>query len=449
MNIFRVMNLKTHKNRHKKSKFTISLKFHIPYRRSRWGPHYLEMLKPQPKIASGDEFSQDKFLLEPNVKAIIGKLKYYNKNIEELPLLLSPKTETSGEIIPVEEQKNIQASDLLSVQDVDDANYTIQYLAHTKNFNKIGIIADLLKKNNLPIEVESYAAILAKHNHDKNYEAANQLFNELMQSPDFIPTPSIWKEKISLLVKEKNVVKAIELLETLQTKKIQIPITAHNEILDALVHAKHKEHEKIMNFWLKMHENASIQLNAASFQHMIHYSAVRGEVERAFFYFDELKSLNITPTIEVFCQMIQASARAPYWVSGYEESISDALFLLESHQVYPDVRIYNEIIQAYSLSGDSVSSEYYFWEMVRKGIQPNRTTINNLLKSYAKSNSNLARTYSYPGRFYKPETLPLSWKDEAMKLLGPARAFELCKFSSFATSFFPLVNHPFCSQFWY
>ena len=54
---------------------------------------------------------------------------------------------------------------------------------------------------------------------------------------------------------------------------------------------------------------------------------------------------------------------APHWEKGFEDTIFDAIALLEGSELEADANTYNEIIYAFARSRDAQAAEFYFWEM--------------------------------------------------------------------------------------
>lgn len=68
------------------------------------------------------------------------------------------------------------------------------------------------------------------------------------------------------------------------------------------------------NVWERMHHEP-VELDARAFSVMIRNCSMQRMVERAFFYFDELKCIGLEPTLEVFHSLFRACSTASHWVS--------------------------------------------------------------------------------------------------------------------------------------
>eukprot|EP01035_Chromulina_nebulosa_P019038 gene19038-24859_t len=152
---------------------------------------------------------------------------------------------------------------------------------------------------------------------------------------------------------------------------------------------------------------------------MLNYCIKTSQVEKAFFYYDEIIALKIDVTLETYRLLIRACAEAPHWVNGYHDIIFDAISKLEGSELKPDESIYNAIIHAFGKAGDCIASEYYFWEMIRKKIKPSVLTYNSLLYAYARSNSVGASTYGYHGRYVRPLERAYTPDEQAVADIGP------------------------------
>lgn len=68
--------------------------------------------------------------------------------------------------------------------------------------------------------------------------------------------------------------------------------------------------------WERMHMEPTAPLDARAFTIMMRHCSMQAKVERAFFYIDEMRSLNIEPTLELCHALLHASAHAPHWVDN-------------------------------------------------------------------------------------------------------------------------------------
>jgi len=148
-------------------------------------------------------------------------------------------------------------------------------------------------------------------------------------------------------------------------------------------------------------------------------------VERAFFYLDEMKSLGIEPTRDTFHALFRACATAPHWVNGYNDVIFDAMDAMEGCELPPTVETYNCVIHAFARARDAVAAEYYFWEMIRKGMQPDKETYASLLRAHAEAQSVGAHKYGSRGRYCRPTPPPPTADEQAMLDVGPQGVAEI------------------------
>jgi pentatricopeptide repeat protein len=380
----------------------------------------------------------------PNYKDVINRLEAFNKG---------NNAKTSSESVSVDNVVNIASSTvqsassstflpsplvtsslaiipdsgnaLITLEDESTGNESIVYLAKKGNYYKAKQLCNLMKAANLYVNIESYTALLRLARQQGNLIEANSYFNEIMSSQTLLPSVMVWEEKISILFKEKNLLEIFKLIKHLEKIEVPLSVKPYNQALSLLIKERDRD-DDILNFWTEMHEK-SIKLDVNSFVPMIQYCSYKGEFEKAFFYYDELKGLGIVPTKEIFIQLLRSAARAPVWIHGYEDSISDVLYELEANEIVPDAVIYNEIIRAYAETGDSLSAEFYFWEMKRKGLELDKYIYGSLLDAYAKAQSIGAPRYGKKGRFIKPKEFTRSDQEEALRLVGVKKSFKYCK----------------------
>ena len=113
----------------------------------------------------------------------------------------------------------------------------------------------------------------------------------------------------------------------------------------------------------------TVQLDAHAFAIIMRHCSMQAKVERAFFYNDEMRLLKIEPTLEYCHALLYASAHAPHWVcsifslyiyllkrvrsfsfqvNGYQDTIFEAMAVIENAELVPTVETYNCIIYAFS-----------------------------------------------------------------------------------------------------
>ncbi len=153
------------------------------------------------------------------------------------------------------------------------------------------------------------------------------------------------------------------------------------------------------------------------------------EPERAFFLYDEMKVLGNVPNEDLFAHLISACGTAPVWVSGYQDTIFDAMALMEGAELLPTRRIYNAVIKAFGKANDPVAAEFYFWEMSRKGILPDEHSYEALLDALGRAQIVYSPKYGTLGRYVRPER-KLSEDDKAYIRVGPERVAKISKCTS-------------------
>jgi pentatricopeptide repeat protein len=303
-------------------------------------------------------------------------------------------------------------------------NHAIEQFNRVDKDGKAKLLFRLMRETNIPIEESSYISMINASIKFQDFHDGKRYFDELMES---VASPSVeaWEAKLSLLARAGDIDEAIKTLDSLKKLNINVGVNGYNSILKAFAQ---KNDSKVPDFWLKMHRDG-VALNADSFSSMLRYCSYRGEGERAFFYLNEMKGLGIQPNEELFCQLLRSASKVPVWISGYEDTIFDAIAVMESYEYKPSTRLYNEIILAFALAGDGVAAEYYYWEMKRKGIQPDSFTYRYLLEAYSKAQSIGSSSYGWKGRYVKAVPAPLTPYQEARKEIGARRTIELSKLS--------------------
>jgi len=197
----------------------------------------------------------------------------------------------------------------------------------------------------------------------------------------------------------KDVTSAIATIDRLKALGAPLTTGMFNSVLYVLVKDGHND--EALNWWLRMHREPGIVLNEDSFVHMIKHATQTRNAEKAFWYLDEMKAslVNVKPTLRVFNKLLRACAEAPVWVRGFEDTVFEAMAMMEGAEIEPNVLTYQYIMYAFGRAGDSRAAEYYFWEMKSKGLAPNLACYNVLLQAYGKAQSVGASEHAVPGRY--------------------------------------------------
>ena len=195
----------------------------------------------------------------------------------------------------------------------------------------------------------------------------------------------------------KDVTEAIATIDRL--KALGVPLTIHmfNSVLSILIKDGH--HDESLNWWLRMHREPGLKLNEDSFAYMLKHATATRNHERAFWYMDEMKAVDIKPTLRIYNKLLRACAEAPVWVRGFEDTIFEAMAMMEGAEIEPNILSYQHIITAFGRAGDSRAAEYYFWEMKSKGLKPNLTCTNALLQAFGKAQQVGASEFAIAGRY--------------------------------------------------
>lgn len=315
-------------------------------------------------------------------------------------------------------------SDIEALNNIDEANNSLQILAKNNRANQADEIYELMIRSKMSISPESLEAMIKVKTMKKQYALAEGIFNNIVAQS--LPSIEAWNALIACKAESGKPDDAVQTIDTILMKGgISPTVDMLNSILKAYVNKGKAKINEVVQTWHRMHQGNA--LNLESFHIMLRYCSKSSQAEKAFFYFDELKVLNIEPTIETFVRLIRAAAEAPHWVHGFHDIIFDAMTYFEGAELEPTVELYNAIIHAFGKAGDGTASEFYFWEMIRKGIEPTEETFNSLLFSYARSCSVGAKYYGYKGRYVRPLDRKLRKDSQALADLGPAGIIPHCK----------------------
>jgi pentatricopeptide repeat protein len=215
---------------------------------------------------------------------------------------------------------------------------------------------------------------------------------------DLVPNQVSWSNLINAVVKQKDsnnkfsVEKGLEILNRLENSGVLVTIAMFNTVLKGMVENNDSE-TQVMDFWMRMHATPAISLDSIAFSIYLRHCKLTSQIERAFFAMDEMKLLEVEQTTYVFRHFFRSCAESPFWVKGYEDTIIDAMRMMEGQELMPDSDIYNAVIYAFARSCDAKAAEFYFWEMRRKGLEQDTETYNALLNALARSQTVGAARY--------------------------------------------------------
>ena len=306
-------------------------------------------------------------------------------------------------------------------------NQALRYYANENWIFKVDRIIKVMGMNNVAVDDESIVAVIRLKTKRKLFDEAEALFDRLTSTSS--PSIHAWEAIVSCKCERGKPDEALQMIDgVLNRSGISPTVDMLNSVLKCYVNQGRLKEDCINDLWRRMHvENFSLNLD--SFHIMLRYCSKSFQAERAFFYLDELKSIKLQPTIETYVRLIRATAEAPHWVPGFNDIIFDAMSMLEGSELVPTVEVYNAIIHAFGKAGDATASEFYYWEMVRKGIAGDTATFNALLFAYARNCSVYAKCYGYKGRYAKP--LDRKYRNDAQAIadVGPMRMSEHCECS--------------------
>lgn len=369
-------------------------------------------------------------------------IKLFQENDSQIPLQPNPvnQFEILERLEALSNSSNIQNKsahgiikvsdqiDITQVPSEEDCNLAlIAFLDSEERYLKPSSsskMLDLMERNNIQLNIAAYNKLMQNANSTRQYAYTEKLFNELVKS-SLNPNIESWTAVIISKSKQRRGHEALKLIDNVLAKSRILPtIEMFEAILRDFIYRNLIDDAR--DLWMRLHEEVGLKLSLNSFHLMMKCCARTKEVEKAFFYFDELKSRGLTPNIETFDYLIRACAEAPHWIQGYEDIIYDALSMMEGYELQPTVDIYNIIIYAFGKAGDATAAEFYFWEMKRKGIKPIQQTYNNLLFAYGRSCSVGAESYGYRGRWVRTKEKKYTKETQALADVGPDYLAKQC-----------------------
>ena len=155
------------------------------------------------------------------------------------------------------------------------------------------------------------------------------------------PDPLSWTALVHAQASAGHAQRALQTLDRVKPFGLaSAPMYA--SVLKALVRAR--AHSDAYQLWERMHGEPGLAIPLEAFAAMLKMCSQTREVERAFFYMDELRQRGLQPTAATFTALFRACAGAPHWVNGYQTVVFDAMAVMEGCEVAPTVETYNAIM---------------------------------------------------------------------------------------------------------
>lgn len=298
------------------------------------------------------------------------------------------------------------------------ANSALLHYSKLGDYSRAKEVYDLMKLLKIDISPSVYPAYMKLGTKEGKYADMDSVFDGfvLANNASAVPNVFAWTAKIVNTARAGKPDEALKIVNQLQKAGAPLSVRMFNSILASYI--KLGNFKEAYQIWERMHEEPGVELDTFSFSIMMKYCLYTQQPEKAFFYIDEMRSVGLKPDLMTFQNLFTACATAPFWVNGYQDIIFEAMCLMEGAELLPNTEIYNSIIFAFAKAGDAVSAEFYFWELIRKGLKPDVSTFEYLLSSYGESQSIGASRYGKKGRYVKPEPRPLSDDQQMYQELG-------------------------------
>ena len=311
------------------------------------------------------------------------------------------------------------------------------------SFNKpnsgVGLVSTVSTASEpMTIPVAVYNEYLRVAYELKQYDLIEEMFvkdiSVVMESDDFQSPHMVFKQQADMTTwswylqamakngNPDNAMKEIDRLEKIPS--LQVTTEMYNAVLDVYIDSK--RFEDAYALWERMHVTPDLQLNNESFISILKYCSMTNQSERAFYVYDEMKALDLNPNAAVFAGLFKACGEAPQYVNGYEDTVEEAMCLMEGCEIFPTSEVYENILHAYSVPGDIISAEFYFWEMKRKGLEMTPTAYTNLLLAHSHNSSVGLKKWGYNQRFVKKQE-QLTEDQKVVRKIPPAKMAKLSK----------------------
>jgi pentatricopeptide repeat protein len=307
----------------------------------------------------------------------------------------------------------------------EDANNSLLHFARSGDIQGAMHMYNVMNALSIPLEQKAIAPLIKAATRAKDFTTADQIFSATLNDDSKDVSLDMWAAKIHNLAHQRDPEAAEAILNDLIKVNLQPQPTMYSAVLGAYVNTKN--FPKAYAFWERMHME-NVEIDHDGFHHMFNYCLMNGQSERAFFYYDEMtQSYNLDPTLRTFKLFFEAVGTAPAFVPGYQDTLLDALAIMDGKEMIPDAGVYEAVIGGFAKARDPVAAEYYFWEMQRKGIAPTSHVYANLLLSFAQAQSVGANRYGTMGRYSKPPAKKPTPDQQDLIDLGPMKVAKIRK----------------------
>lgn len=264
----------------------------------------------------------------------------------------------------------------------DAISYTTMINGYIK-FNQIEKAEELffeMRERNIPIRVVTYSSMLAGYFKTKKFDRADILYQDMKKnkiSPNLIT--------YSILIKgyfeKKNSHEATQLFNELKRKNIELDTIFYNLMIDGYIkHGKYLEAEKIF----KLMEKSNFNPDIVTFSSMLRGMLMNKKLNQAKEFFDKIPEKN---NIVLYATLIHGFIEA--------NDLQRALFYfqeMKDKKMEPNIVIYTSILSGYYNNKDFALASKFYEEMIQKGMKPTVVTYSTIIDGLI-NNRQLQKAY--------------------------------------------------------
>jgi pentatricopeptide repeat protein len=335
-----------------------------------------EMMLPDGLQALLEDFDDDMFNIDkasPDNELEAGGMPHFS----EIGLKLAGEDSTGT----ITQSEMIAASGLgMDLVTDEQANEAVMLAASQGKKKFVTFMMNQMTRLHIPLLNSSLTCILDGFSRLGQHDDVEYFFDLAIES-GVTPDSQSWSAYISAVAIGSGHASALRVLERVQRLGIQVSATAYTSVLQDLVDSN--KNDEAFDFWMRIKEDGVV-VDVSAYEVMMQQCTQTYQVERAFNYLDEMRGSKIDPSVTIFEELFKCCGSAPHWVNGYQDTIFDAMALMEGAELLPSQKIYDNIIQSFGQAGDAASAEFYFWEMRQKGIQQGASTYKNLFGALAR-----------------------------------------------------------------
>ena len=136
----------------------------------------------------------------------------------------------------------------------------------------------------------------------------------------------------------------------------------------------------LLQVWFQLGYSGS-EPDLISYTAMVHCCVRSREIEHALSLLEEMRQMDVQPSVVTFNILIHGLTYAPQWHESNALLVDEILDIMQAHEVAADLETFNNLIRSCAAVGDVVNARVYFNELVTRGYSPTGSTYAAMFKA--------------------------------------------------------------------